>query len=212
MLALGLMLVSSCSDPRSAATSEHNAAEADVAEADAAGAAALDDGLPPDAGLPDPLPLEPQAAASSTRPERRMPRQAWLSVTLLILREPAAGRPVSPHTRRVKFRCSPPSPVRDDPVATAGRRSANAAHFDQVKTEKPDSLEHAMQAGLIELSPDHRDFAASGEVQARERGGRRLIEPTRDTDLVTREHEVSSFPAVLVFAGRKTQLMAARPG
>ena len=73
MLALGLMLVSSCSDPRSAATSEHDAAEADVAEPDADGAAALDEGLPPDAGLPDTLPPEPQAAASSTRPERRMP-------------------------------------------------------------------------------------------------------------------------------------------
>ena len=64
------MLVSSCSDPRSAATSEHNAAEAD-----ADGAAALDEGLPADAGLPDALPPEPHAAASSTRPERRMPRQ-----------------------------------------------------------------------------------------------------------------------------------------
>ena len=212
MLALGLMLVSSCSDPRSAATSEHNAAEADVAEADADGAAALDDGLPPDAGLPDPLPPEPQAAASSTRPERRMPRQAWLSVTLLILREPAARRPASPHTRRVNsaaLRRHPSEVILSLPPA---RRSANATHFDQVKTEKPDSLEHAMQAGLIELSPDHPEFAASGDVQARERGGRRLIEPTRDTDLVTREHEVSSFPAVLVFAGRKTQLMAARPG
>ena len=205
MLALGLMLVSSCSDPRSAATSEHDAAEADVAEPDADGAAALDEGLPPDAGLPDTLPPEPQAAASSTRPERRMPRQACrLSVTLLILREPAAGRPASPRTRRVKFRCSPPSPVRDDPVVTAGRRSANAAHFDQVKTEKPDSLEHPMQSGLVELSPDHRDLAASGDVQARERGGRPLIEPTRDTDLVAREHEASSFPAVLVLACRKT--------
>jgi len=102
VLALGLMLVSSCSDPRSAATSEHDAAEADVAEPDADGAAALGEGLPPDAGLPDTLPPEPQAAASSTRPERRMPRQACrLSVTLLILREPAAGRPASPHTRRV---------------------------------------------------------------------------------------------------------------
>jgi hypothetical protein len=70
------MLVSSCSDPRSAATSEHNAAETDVVEADADGAAALEEGLPADAGLPDALPPEPQAAASSTRPDRRMPRQA----------------------------------------------------------------------------------------------------------------------------------------
>ena len=82
-----------------------------------------------------------------------------------------------------------------------------------------------MQAGLIEFSPDHGDAAAIGDVQARERGGRPLIEPTPDTDLVTREHKVSSFPAVLVFARRKTyasttcggvtccrQLMAARPG
>ena len=82
-----------------------------------------------------------------------------------------------------------------------------------------------MQAGLIEFSPDHRDAAAIGDVQARERGGRPLIEPTSDTDLVTREHKVSSFPAVVVFARRKTyasatcggvtccrQLMAARPG
>jgi len=124
-----------------------------------------------------------------------------------------------------EFRCFPPSPVRGDAVVTAGRRSANAAHFDQVKTEKPDSLEHAMQAGLIEFSPDHRDAAAIGDVQARERGGRPLIEPTPDTDLVTREHKVSSFPAVVVFARRKTyasatcggvtccrQFMAARPG
>ena len=96
------MLVSACSDPRSAATSEHNAAEADVAEADADGAAALGEGLPADAGLPEALPPELQAAASSTRPDRRMFRQAGrLSVTLLILRERAAGRPASPHARRV---------------------------------------------------------------------------------------------------------------
>jgi hypothetical protein len=96
------MLVSCCSDPRSAATSEHNAAEADVAEADADGAAALDEGLPADAGLPDALPPELQAAASSTRPDRRMFRQAGReSVSLLILRERAAGRPASPHARRV---------------------------------------------------------------------------------------------------------------
>ena len=96
------MLVSSCSDPRSAATSEHNAAETDVAEADADGAAALDEGLPADGGLPEVLPPELQAAASSTRPERRMFRQAGrLSVILLILRERAAGRPASPHARRV---------------------------------------------------------------------------------------------------------------
>src|SRR5689334_21500372 len=96
------MLVSSCSDPRSAATSEHDAAEADVAEPDADGAAALGEGCRRTPGSPDTLPPEPQAAASSTRPERRMPRQACrLSVTLLILREPAAGRPASPHTRRV---------------------------------------------------------------------------------------------------------------
>jgi hypothetical protein len=93
------MLVSSCSDPRSAATSEHNAAEAD-----ADGAAALEEGLPADAGLPDALPPEPHAAASSTRPERRMPRQECrVSVTLLILCERASGRPASPHTRRVKL-------------------------------------------------------------------------------------------------------------
>jgi hypothetical protein len=83
------MLVSSCSDPRSAATSEHNAAEADVAEADADGAAALDEGLPADAGLPDALPPELQAAASSTRPDRRMFRQAGRdSVTLLMAARP----------------------------------------------------------------------------------------------------------------------------
>jgi hypothetical protein len=63
------MLVSSCSDPRSAATSEHNAAESD-----ADGAAALDDALPADDGLPDALPLELQAAASSTRTDRRTAR------------------------------------------------------------------------------------------------------------------------------------------
>jgi hypothetical protein len=96
------MLVSCCSDPRSAATSEHNAAETDVAEADADGAAALDEGLAADAGLPDALPPELQAAASSTRPDRRMFRQAGReSVSLLILRERAAGRPASPHARRV---------------------------------------------------------------------------------------------------------------
>src|SRR5580704_7114082 len=91
------MLVSSCSDPRSAATSEHNAAESDTD-----GAALLDDGLPTGDGLPDALPLELQAAVSSTRTDRRTARQARrLSVTLLILRERAARRPASPHTRRV---------------------------------------------------------------------------------------------------------------
>ena len=68
-----------------------------------------------------------------------------------------------------------------------------------------------MQAGLIELSPDHRNAAASVDVQAGERGGRTLIEPTRDTDLVTREHKVSSFPAVLVLlAGNLAHGCAAR--
>ena len=82
------MLVSSCSDPRSAATSEHNAAESD-----ADGAAVLDDGLPTDDGLPDALPLELQAAVSSTRTDGRTARQARrLSVTLLILRERAASQ------------------------------------------------------------------------------------------------------------------------
>jgi hypothetical protein len=104
VLELGLMLESSRSDPRSAATSEHNAAEADVAEADADGAAALDEGLPADAGLPEALPPELQAAASSTRLDRRMFRQACRdSITLLILRKRAAGRPASPHARWVKF-------------------------------------------------------------------------------------------------------------
>jgi hypothetical protein len=91
------MLVSSCSDPRSAATSEHNAAESD-----ADGEAVLDDGLPADDGLPDALPLELQAAASSARTDTRTARQArWLSVTVFILRERAARRPASPHTRWV---------------------------------------------------------------------------------------------------------------
>jgi len=71
------MLVSSCSDPRSAATSEHNAAESD-----ADGAAALDDALPADDGLPDALPLELQAAASSTRTDRRLPGRRARSTSL----------------------------------------------------------------------------------------------------------------------------------
>jgi hypothetical protein len=77
-------------------------------------------------------------------------------------------------------------------ICTAGERGANAARFDQVEAEKPDSLERTVQAGLIELAPDHGDAAASGDVQARERGGRRLIETTRDADLIAREHKASS--------------------
>jgi len=76
-------------------------------------------------------------------------------------------------------------------TGTVSRRAANAARFEQVKTEKPDSLEQAVQAGLIELAPDHRDAAAHGDLQVRELGRRFLIEPTRDTDLVARAHKAS---------------------
>ena len=114
------MLVSCCSDPRSAATSEHNAAGAD-----ADGAAALDEGLLADAGLPDALPLE-QAATSSTRPERRRSRPARRpGVTLLIFRERAAGRPASPHPRRVIPPSSPAlacSRAREQASAQTGYR------------------------------------------------------------------------------------------
>ena len=93
MLTPGRMLVSFCSDPRSAATSWHRA-EVD-AELDADGTA-LDEELP--AGLP----LELQAPTSSTRLDSRMFRQAGrLSFTRLILRERDSGRPDLPHTPRV---------------------------------------------------------------------------------------------------------------
>lgn len=79
MLAPGRMLVSFCSDARSAATSWHRA-EVD-AELDAAGAA-LGEELPPE------LPLELHAPTSSTRPDSKMFRQAWrLILTRFILRE-----------------------------------------------------------------------------------------------------------------------------
>jgi len=57
------MLVSPCRDPRSAATSSHKA------EVAAGAAAALDEELLADAWPPDELPLEPQAAATRTRPD-----------------------------------------------------------------------------------------------------------------------------------------------
>jgi hypothetical protein len=143
------MLVSSCSDPRSAATSEHNAAETDVAEADADGAAALGEGLPADAGLLDALPPELQAAASSTRPDRRMFRHAGrLSVTLLILRERAAGRPASPHARRV----IPQRSAQD--VQESGSCGG--------RLEEPGRRTRVRQVRL--LVPDGRVLAASASV------------------------------------------------
>src|SRR5213078_426358 len=77
-------------------------------------------------------------------------------------------------------------------IGTVGRRAANAARFEQVKAEEPDSLKQAVQAGLIELASDHRDAAAHGDLQVSELGRRPLIEPTRDTDLVARAHKAPS--------------------
>ena len=93
------MLVSLCRDPRSAATSSHKA------EVAAGAAAALDEELPADAWPlgelpPDELPLEPQAAASRTRPEIRTFRQT-LPRILLILCERDVRFPAPPHPRRV---------------------------------------------------------------------------------------------------------------
>lgn len=70
------MLVSFCSDPRSAATSSQRAdAEADGDGGAALDGAALDADPAEDAGAPAELPLELQAAAgSSTRLDRRMIR------------------------------------------------------------------------------------------------------------------------------------------
>ena len=96
-------------------------------------------------------------------------------------------------------------------TGTVGRRAANAARFEQVKAEKPDSLEQAVQAGLIELAPDYRDAAARGDLQAREPGRRPVIEPTRDTDLVAREHKASSshfFPqSVVLLSGLAVSML-----
>lgn len=91
------MLVSLCRDPRSAATSSHKA------EVAAGAAAALDEELPADAWVPDELPLEPQAAASRTRPQIRAFRQT-LPRTLLILCERGVRFPAPPHPRRVIHR------------------------------------------------------------------------------------------------------------
>ena len=100
MLTPGRMLVSFCSDPRSAATSWQTA-EVD-AELDVDGAAALGEEPPADAGLPAELPLELQAPTSSTRLDSKMFRQAGrLSFTRFILRELGSGRPDLPHTPRV---------------------------------------------------------------------------------------------------------------
>lgn len=86
MPALGRMLVSFSTDPRSAATSWHRA-EAD-AEVDGDGEAEFGAAPVADAGEPAELPLEPHAAASSTRLDRRRFRQTWrLNDTRLILRE-----------------------------------------------------------------------------------------------------------------------------
>ena len=96
-------------------------------------------------------------------------------------------------------------------IGTVGRRAANAARFEQVKAEKPDSLEQAVQAGLIELAPDYRDAAARGDLQVREPGRRPVIEPTRDTDLVAREHKASSshfFPqSVVLLSGLAVSML-----
>ena len=98
------MLVSLCRDPRSAATSSHKA------EVAAGAAAALGEELPADTWplgeLPadawplGELPLEPQAAASRTRPEIRTFRQT-LPRILLILCERDVRFSAPPHPRRV---------------------------------------------------------------------------------------------------------------
>src|SRR5450755_311602 len=87
------MLVSRWRDPRSAATSSHKA------EVAAGAAAALDEEPPADGWPPDELPLEPQAAASRTRPDIKTYRQTLR--TLLILCERDARFPAPPHPRRV---------------------------------------------------------------------------------------------------------------
>jgi hypothetical protein len=81
VLALGRMLVSFCTDACTAATSWHTAeVDAELAADDAAAlgeALAADGELPADAALPAEPPLELQAAASSTRADRRMIRETW---------------------------------------------------------------------------------------------------------------------------------------
>ena len=92
--------MSFCRDSRSAATSPHRAEVG--TEPDADGAAVPAEGLPAEAGAPGELPLEPQAAASSTRLDRRTFRPVRrLGVTLVILRQHDSGGPAPPHTRRV---------------------------------------------------------------------------------------------------------------
>ena len=88
------MLVSLCRDPRSAATSSHKA------EVAAGAAAALGEELPAVAWPLGELPLEPQAAASRTRPEIRTFRQT-LPRILLILCERDVRFSAPPHPRRV---------------------------------------------------------------------------------------------------------------
>jgi hypothetical protein len=80
------------------------------------------------------------------------------------------------------------------PVTEASSRISrhpDAPRVHEVEPERPDPLEQAMQAGLVEVTPEGSDAAGGGDAQAGERRSSRRIELTRDADLVTCGHGTS---------------------
>jgi hypothetical protein len=61
--------------------------------------------------------------------------------------------------------------------------------LDEVQAERSNPFEQAVQCRLVKLASDDRDRSASRNVESGERPDRRLVEPTRDADLIGRGHK-----------------------
>jgi hypothetical protein len=79
----------------------------------------------------------------------------------------------------------------------AGGRHPDPACIHEVEVKRPDPLEEAMQACLVEYAPEHRHAAGGGDAQVGERRSGRRIELTCDANLVKRARHVIPPPGLL---------------
>src|SRR5690348_12970793 len=75
----------------------------------------------------------------------------------------------------------------------AGGRDPDPARVHEIKVERPDPLEQAVQACLVEYTPEHGHAAGGGDAQVSERRGSRRVELACDANLVKRARHV--FPS-----------------
>src|SRR6185437_13106710 len=79
-------------------------------------------------------------------------------------------------------------------VHLTGSPDPDPSCIHEIKAEGPDPLEEAMQAGLVEFTPEHCHAAGGGDAQVSERRGRRRIELAHYANLVKRARHVLPLP------------------